>query len=615
MRSIENIRLRRRWVLAVGLAMVIGLLPATLNAQEGEANEAPAATEVGTSPAEPEVAAPGAEEQATDDVAEVASGAVATSGAVLQASGEAVTSAAVETADTMVAGGEAVLATGDKAVNDWLIPIWARFAAAFPSVLKAFLVLLGFWIAAILVSRSVAWLLGKTTLDQRLVKEWGIQNLFESKETGRTVESTVATVVKWFILLFGFVAFFDALELGMVAGPLQNILNQITSAVPKLLKAAVILLGYWVLGSILRVLATKGLQAMKFDDRVGRFIASRKIKGEDVGPSGMVGRLLFYVVLLFGLPPFLDALGQQAIVSPMRDMLGKVLDFVPNLVAALILLLIGKVVATIVREVVTNFLAATGVDRFAAKWGFGGDDSRQLSAMIGSVAFFFAFIPIIVAAVDALRIEAVSGPVKGTLEQVMQAIPLIFVALVIMAIGYYVAKAIRGLLEAFLNGVGFDELPSKLGLAFLTPKEGQLGLSSIAGTVVMAVILLLTAQQALATLQLGQLSELVAGLLGYLPQLLVGLVIILAALSLSSYAADLLNSMLAGSQHGRMVAMVAKFAIIFLGFSMGLNQLGVGEEIVRLLVAAVLFGTALALGLAFGLGGRDKAKSLVDKLE
>ena len=73
---------------------------------------------------------------------------------------------------------------------------------------------------------------------------------------------------------------------------------------------------------------------------------------------------------------------------------------------------------------------------------------------------------------------------------------------------------VRGLIEGFLKGVGFDTLPGRIGLGFLLPKEGSgASLSSIAGSVVMVVILLLTAQQALSSLQLGQLSELLGGLL------------------------------------------------------------------------------------------------------
>ena len=528
--------------------------------------------------------------------------------------GTVVRNAVDETGNAVKATGEQVADQGRQVWHEALLPMWERLLTSLPSILKAFGLLLVFWIAAVFLGGLVTRLLLKTEVDNKLAADWGLDRLIGSDENKDAFEKSAGTVVKWIILLFGFVAFFNALNLGMVAGPLQNILNKISGAVPAVLNAAVILLGYWLVATVLRFVVTKALNAVSFDKRVEKWLPSREEDGEVVGPSSTIGRLLFYIVLLIGIPPFLEALGQQALVEPLSDMFSKVFAFLPNVLAALILLFIGRLVATIVREVVTNLLAASGVDGFAERFGFGKmEGTKRVSEIVGAIAFFFVIIPIVVAAVDSLQIEAISGPVKATLEQLLAAIPLVLVAIVVVGIGYFVAKAVRGLVESFLSGVGFDALPSKLGLSFLQPKEGQPNLSSIAGTVIMAVILLLTAEQALATLELGELSALVGGLISYLPNLLVGVVIILVGLSLGSYVAGLLGSVLSGSPHKTFVSSVAKYAIIFLTFSMGLNQLGVGEDIVRIAVSAVLGGSALALGLAFGLGGRDRAKEIVDK--
>jgi hypothetical protein len=108
------------------------------------------------------------------------------------------------------------------------------------------------------------------------------------------------------------VAFFNALNLAMVAGPLQNILDRIVGAIPNLLKAAVILFVYWVVAAVVRAGVTRALGAMKFDSRFGKHLAVPAADGtQPPTPSAMIGRLLFYVILLFGVPPFLQALGQQ----------------------------------------------------------------------------------------------------------------------------------------------------------------------------------------------------------------------------------------------------------------------------------------------------------------
>jgi len=498
--------------------------------------------------------------------------------------------------------------------NGFLYPLLERLVQTLPTFLKAIGVLFLFWILAIFAASVTRKLLKLTDIDNRVAEDWGLEGVLAKKEgKKRSVEDVAASGVKWVVLLFGFVAFFNALNLTLVAAPLKNILDSVTAVIPALLKAFIILLVYWAVGTILKLAATKGLSALGFDKRVEKYFPAREVKGELVGPSAMVGRLLFYLVLLLGIAPFLDALGQDALVVPLREMLAEVLAFIPNIVAALILVLIGRLVATIVREAVTNFLAASGVDRFAERFGFGSSASgKKLSEIVGAIIYFFVIVPIIVAAVDALQIQAISDPVKATLQQLLAAIPLIFVAIVVVAIGYFVAKVIKGVVESFLTGVGFDGLPAKLGLDFLKPREGSLSLSSIVSTIVMAAVLLLTAEQALATLRLNELSAMVGSLIRYLPSLAIGLAIILAALSLGSYVRKLVEQMLANSDQGRLVSLVAYYAIVFLGFSMGLSQLGVASNVVSVAVAAVFGGAALALGLAFGLGGRDRAKAFLD---
>ena len=333
-----------------------------------------------------------------------------------------------------------------------------------------------------------------------------------------------------------------------------------------------------------------------------------------VGPSDAIGRLLFYVVLLFGVLPFLQALGQEALLQPLQDMLSKILAFLPNIFAAALLLLIGLLIARIVRNVLTNFLIAAGIDAGAEKLGVGKlIGEKKASDVIGIIAYVFIIVPIFVSAIDSLQVKVISDPITATLEKILAAVPALLGAAVIVLVGYLIARFVRGLIESFLNGVGFDGLPDKLGLSYLSPKKGSASLSSIVGTVVMIVIYLLTAQQAFETLRLTQLAALTDQVVRYVPQLVVAIIILVAALSLGAYAGGLVSKAMQGGKYVGLAAGATKYSIIFLGTSMALTQLGVGEQIVLAVVTAILGGTALALGLAFGLGGKDKAKSIIEK--
>lgn len=524
---------------------------------------------------------------------------------------QGVGSAVADVSGAVRSGSGEVLEQGRKLWQEAIMPMLQRTMSAVPTLVKALVLLLGFWIVAKLVGAGVRKLFNLTRLDERAAKDWGLNNLLKRSDGSMaSVGDLIGGVVKWVILLIGFVAFFNALNLEMVAGPLQGIVDSIAKVVPSLLKAAVILFAYWAVASIARFALAKLLSALKFDERAGRFV-----KGDGKQPpSQIAGRLLFYVILLFGVPPFLQALGQDAIVAPLQDMLSKALAFIPNIIAAGIILVIGNIVAVIVREVVSSFLAAAGADKLSERLGVSAIFGKQkLSGLAALIAYVFVIVPIVISALDALQIQAIAVPVRNTLEQVLAAIPAILVASVVVFIGYAVARFVRQLVQNLLSGIGFDTLPSRIGLNFLAPREGRQSLSAIIGTVVMVIILLLVASQAFSSLGLGQLAGLTDQFVGYLPSLFIGIIILLAALSLANFVAGVVSQAAGASPYAATLGKVARFAIVFLGAGMALDELGVSEQIVTVAVTAVLGGAALAIGLAFGLGGKDRAKNIIEK--
>jgi hypothetical protein len=524
--------------------------------------------------------------------------------------------AAVETTAAVKSGGANVVREGHRVWTDAVVPSFQRMIVAIPSLIKALLLLLAFWILARILGAVVTRLLGLTKVDDRAAHDWGFGKvLAESHGHKRSIALLAGGIVKWIILLFGFVAFFNALNLELVAGPLQQTLERIVGVIPNLLKAAVILFVYWAVAAVVRIGLTKALNTDRINERIKKYFPPREINGQTVGAGAMLGRLAFYVILLIGIPPFLEALGQQALVTPLQEMLAKVLNFIPNIVAALIIFFVGKLVAVIVREVVVNFLSAAGADTRAEKAGLAKMlGYNKVSQIGGVIVYLFILIPVVIAAIDSLQIRVISQPMTDMLARILAAVPSILVAAVILIVGYAIARFVKGLVESFLSGVGFDRLPEKLGLPFLKPEEDQTSLSALGGTIVMFIILLLTAQQALETLGLVSLAAFTAWVIAYLPSLATGLVILLAAFSLGRFVGRLAGGASKGSGYGVLIGGIAKYAIIFLGAGMALTQLGVSQEIVTTTVSMVFGAAALALGLAFGLGGRDRAKEFIDRL-
>ena len=130
----------------------------------------------------------------------------ATSESVAAGVARGVTEATAEVGTAVRGGGQAVADQGSSLWHDVLVPMYQRFASALPGVVKALLVLAGFWLLATLSGAAVTRVLKLTNLDNRAMKDWGMGQV-----AGGSLEKAAGQIVKWVILLFGFVAFFQSI--------------------------------------------------------------------------------------------------------------------------------------------------------------------------------------------------------------------------------------------------------------------------------------------------------------------------------------------------------------------------------------------------------------------
>jgi hypothetical protein len=124
-----------------------------------------------------------------------------------------------------------------------------------PTVLLAIGILIVGWIIALVVSALVKALLNRTTLDDRIANMMGGT---EGQPAERVnIETWISRAVFWIIIVFTIVAFLQALNLTVVAGPFNLLLNQILAVVPGVLAALALLLIAWVVASVLRLVVTR----------------------------------------------------------------------------------------------------------------------------------------------------------------------------------------------------------------------------------------------------------------------------------------------------------------------------------------------------------------------
>ncbi|WP_043934370.1 mechanosensitive ion channel [Bacillus sp. EB01] len=481
---------------------------------------------------------------------------------------------------------------------------WEQFTYKLPDLLIALAVLLIGWLLAKAIEKGVYKALQKSNLDNRLFSH--------VKDRKFSSEKIISKIVYYILLVFVFILFFNILDLNIIAGPLVSMMSAITSAIPSILKAALILAAGWLVASGLSYLIKKGGRTLRVHQLSQKLNITKD--SEDPGQlADRIAKIVFYLVLLLFLPGVLAALDISGISEPFSNMLGSILAFLPKLFAAALIVLVGWFIAKIVRDIVTNLLQGLGleklVDRFGAKRLFEG---TSLSSVIGTIVFVLILIPTFITALERLDLNGISGPAINMLNDVLTMIPNIIVGIIMVLIGFWLGRWANTFITDLLDRVGFNNFLKGVGIG--KNSTSALSLSKAVGTVAQVFIVLLFVVEALNLVGLDFFVTLATGVIGYLPHVIAALIILVVGLYVSNLLKRLLSSMLQGPHYG-MLSSVAKYAVIAISVFMALAQLGVAASIVNAAFILILGGLALAFGLAFGLGGREFASKYLARLD
>ncbi|MBD1895492.1 mechanosensitive ion channel [Coleofasciculus sp. FACHB-129] len=545
---------------------------------------------------------------------------------------------------TPVPAAETAPATNNFSVDSIISGLGLNLGNSLVDLIKAILALVVGLIVASLAAAAVRGLLNRTNIDNRLAA-WITGR--QGAEEGPPVEKWISSVVFWLIMLFAIVASLQTLKLTAVAGPLNTLLEQVTQFIPKLVSAAILLGIAWVLATLTKLVVTRGLRALRLDERLGEQTGGTA--PGDTTPGGTtprtnqyslsdtLGNALYWFIFLLFLPLILDALQLQQALGPVNNLLNQILAAVPNILTAIVIGAAGWLLAQVVRRIVTNLLTATGTDRLGARFGISRATGGQtLSWLIGTIVFVLILIPTAIAALNALGIAAISVPAIAMLTQILNAIPLIFTAALILGIAYVVGHFVSELVTNILTSIGFNNIFYWLGLQSKpytratpilppapeaqVPPTGQETIlqeptpptrtpSELAGIVVLVGIMLFATVAATNILQIPALTLLVSGIVVILGRILAGLVVFAIGLYLANLAFNLITS--SGTRQARILGQTARIAIIALVSAMALQQMGIASDIVNLAFGLLLGAIAVAIALAFGLGSRDVAAGQV----
>ena len=479
-------------------------------------------------------------------------------------------------------------------MNDWntmWMSLQNSMGVHIPQVLGALAIFIIGWFVAALVKAGTRKALGALRLNQRF-----------SGTTGKPVdiEGVVALVLFWVVMLLTLAAMFNALNLAMVSGSFAALTTQLFEYAPRLLGAVLLALLAWLVATLVRGLVQKVLDRTSFDEK--------QAEHANISPiSESLSNALFWLVILLFVPAILGTLQMDGLLSPLRDMTTRAVDILPNIVAALVIGGVGWIVATVLRNLTTNLLRSAGADQIGNKAGLAG--TVQISGLAGLLVFIVVFVPALIAALDALRIEAISRPATEMLAMLLDAVPRIIAAGLILLITWLVASFATRLLSSLLSNVGFDTLPAKLNMqhAFVRTQP-----SVLVGRIALLFAMLFAIVEAGNQLGFHRFSDMIMTFIEFAGDVLLGSAILIIGFMLANVAYEAITRA-SGEARGTMLARIARLAILGIVLAMGLRAMGIADDIVNLAFGLTLGAVAVAVALAFGLGGREAAGRLASR--
>lgn len=382
---------------------------------------------------------------------------------------------------------------------------------------------------------------------------------------------------------------------------LTNFSDKIAISVPNIIGALIILLIGWLIAKGVQKLIINVLKRTPLDDKVME------------GSSKGVGKFLYYLILIIVFLIVLETLGIKSVLSPLESMIDKFLGFIPHLIAAGLIGVIGYLLAKIVAGLVASAgsLISKGVDKVGLKNT--EKTTEQIVKVLKSFVFIVIFIPLLIQAINALQLHSVGDPLNEILDGFIDIIGNVIVAAVILTIFVWGGRLLTNFLSDLFSDLGIDDLTEKIGLNSVIGEKSSL--AKLVANILYFFIIFFGVITALEILRLEQLTTIFEQILDISGSIAFGVVILV----IGNFISTLIYKAMTNSKKNQFVASVVRIAVLGLFLGIGLRFMGIANEIVNLAFGLTLGAVAVVIALAYGLGGREAAgehfKEIIQKLK
>lgn len=391
----------------------------------------------------------------------------------------------------------------------------------------------------------------------------------------------------------------EKLGFSRLVNPILNLLDPIFSYIPNVLGGVILLIIAIILAKLSQKFSEIFFKKMKVDEKI-------HTEENGVSLSKIFSEIISLVIFILILPGVLAALKLDKILIPITDMLTKFLNYIPSLVAAALVLVVGWFIASKLRDILKGVLDSFKLDEKLSVDGkvlFEG----KLSTVIANIVYVLVLIPVFSASLNYLGLDIIISPVISMLNILFNYIPNLVGVALVLVISLYFGRIIESIITNLLIGLKFDSYLEKAGL-----KTIDNNYSKLVGKFSKILIIYFAIIQSIEILNFGSLQDLSLKLTLLLGDILLGVVVIGVGIIIANYVAKIIKN--TSLENKDQIANIAKVAIIVFVGAMGLRQMGIANEIINLAFGFTVGALAVAFAIAFGIGGKDLAKEKLQKL-
>jgi hypothetical protein len=247
-----------------------------------------------------------------------------------------------------------------------------------------------------------------------------------------------------------------------------------------------ILIVGWIIARIIKAVVYRLMKRTNLDNRLAGAVTEGE-KRKNLNIESWVATASFYLVMLFVLVAFFQTVNLPSVAAPFNAMLEQIALAAPQLLGAVLILLVAWLVATIAKSIIQRTMRMTKLDERLASQAEIEGPKVSVSDSLANGVFWLVFLLFLPAVLNSLGMRGLVEPVTGVVDSILGAIPNIFAAAISLLVGWLIARIVRQIVVNLLVATNIDKFGERVGVSGESQTQP---LSKIIGSVVYILILI-----------------------------------------------------------------------------------------------------------------------------